>query len=627
MAESVFGGQTNLQGAMSIEEFRKQIAQPQNGSLFKFNWQTQGSYGLNFRVGDTIYQINPYKIFTPQEIRDQGLTNSGAMERAAVAKVLEKFGVPANKVDEYYNQIPTVASDALRFESVNYQPVNTDQFVQQTGIKPPMIQPVANPNIAPLPVDSLAAGKTPEEVARLSVDTTPKTVAVPGQSVPTPQVAPQSSVQIAAQQSQLGEKIPSPDYLSNYREDQIIRTPDGIYLKPGIALTPPKASAPSAVQQSSSNLGIKIPSPDYLVNYTENDLVRQSDGSIYLKAGIPLKEPTVAQKLGTSAFSSPTSTIAPKVGDSKKFYRVGKDIFESGTGRYIGATEWNAEWSGKATEIPAPEGAKPAEARPDAKDTPKEGSKAVNVFTDPANQKDPIIDGILTGVAPEVKNVIKQITDQFAGTIEAVQKGEKINQEALDKAFAEIKEKNIDPYYKNLITNYQKDLYNNIGVLDAQRQLQLDQESQLYTEQLRVARQSLESTGLTFSGEATRQLGKESTFGTTAGAKTIAPAPIIGEGEIPRNYRQLSTSSRASYADRLRSMVTTGERYLGTENLPLSAVAKTNLPGQPSSLDYISGGQTGTLPQQQSAEEISTRQSLLEKQRATNNVNALSTPL
>lgn len=38
----------------------------------------------------------------------------------------------------------------------------------------------------------------------------------------------------------------------------------------------------------------------------------------------------------------------------KQFYRVGIDIFEVGTNRRIGSTEWNKDWTGRATEVVAP---------------------------------------------------------------------------------------------------------------------------------------------------------------------------------------------------------------------------------------------------------------------------------
>lgn len=38
----------------------------------------------------------------------------------------------------------------------------------------------------------------------------------------------------------------------------------------------------------------------------------------------------------------------------KQFYRKGRDIYEAGTGRYIGPTEWEKEWTGRAKEVSSP---------------------------------------------------------------------------------------------------------------------------------------------------------------------------------------------------------------------------------------------------------------------------------
>jgi len=55
--------------------------------------------------------------------------------------------------------------------------------------------------------------------------------------------------------------------------------------------------------------------------------------------------------------SGPSGTITPEGGGTapgKQFYRKGIDIYEAGTNRHIGPTEWNRDWDGKATEVAAP---------------------------------------------------------------------------------------------------------------------------------------------------------------------------------------------------------------------------------------------------------------------------------
>lgn len=60
--------------------------------------------------------------------------------------------------------------------------------------------------------------------------------------------------------------------------------------------------------------------------------------------------------------SQPVTTPSPQP-NQKQFYRSGQDIYEAGTNRYIGATEWGRDWSGKAAEVSAPKmpEVKPAE--------------------------------------------------------------------------------------------------------------------------------------------------------------------------------------------------------------------------------------------------------------------------
>jgi len=52
-----------------------------------------------------------------------------------------------------------------------------------------------------------------------------------------------------------------------------------------------------------------------------------------------------------SKTSVPASSSASAV---KKFYRIGVDIYDASTNQKIGATDWNSNWSGKATEVAAP---------------------------------------------------------------------------------------------------------------------------------------------------------------------------------------------------------------------------------------------------------------------------------
>lgn len=56
---------------------------------------------------------------------------------------------------------------------------------------------------------------------------------------------------------------------------------------------------------------------------------------------------------GTSQIT-PTQTQTSSSTTGKQFYRVGSDIYDASTNRKLGPTEWNNEWTGRATEVSAP---------------------------------------------------------------------------------------------------------------------------------------------------------------------------------------------------------------------------------------------------------------------------------
>lgn len=56
----------------------------------------------------------------------------------------------------------------------------------------------------------------------------------------------------------------------------------------------------------------------------------------------------------TSAPPLPSVETQNLTSGVRQFYRIGKDIFEAGTGRHIGPTEWNRDWTGRAQEVAAP---------------------------------------------------------------------------------------------------------------------------------------------------------------------------------------------------------------------------------------------------------------------------------
>ena len=275
--------------------------------------------------------------------------------------------------------------------------------------------------------------------------------------------------------------------------------------------------------------------------------------------------------------------------------------------------------------------APPTEAPPTEGEAPPTGEEAP---TELSTQL--IVDGMLQGVDESVRKLIGEMTEQFGATLDAFEKGQEVNEEELNARFEELKQKNINPYFKQLITNYQTDLLHNLGSLTSQRRLELEAQTTQFQEQTRNAKVALEASGMTFSGEALRLLGAESAFGQRnlpEGMEQRAPESLqmeeIPEGQIPQSQRLMATSTRARQAERLRALATGAERYLGSEQIPeaFKLAGMFTPEGEPSPTTGFAGGQIGEVERQKRAEELASLESLRGVQTQTRTLNALGQPL
>lgn len=273
-----------------------------------------------------------------------------------------------------------------------------------------------------------------------------------------------------------GIKIPSPEYLKDYTEDQIIRDDNGdIYLKPGVepTFTVQDTQQVSNAQPSimTDEKGIKVPGPEFLKFYTEDQLIRDPDGTIYLKKG-----------------------VEPK---------------------------FNVDQ---------------------------------------------------TAVQETVKSAEDQIIDQIVDAVGDPNAGEV---EILD-AVENLKNKSLDPYYRQLIGQVQEDIVGGINRLYEDRIRQLQSETYNLAENIGNTQKNLEARGLTFSGEAIKQLGKLSAFNQPDDRpEAVTPQQLpemtmeqMGlEGAVPQQNRLFAETSRTRFNRALEDVRKQAERTLGTEGI------------------------------------------------------------
>jgi hypothetical protein len=88
--------------------------------------------------------------------------------------------------------------------------------------------------------------------------------------------------------------------------------------------------------------------------------IRMAQKSATKAGGVFSPTPVSSPQQPTTTPITPLATTAPATQppspqpSTKQYYAVGQDLYEAGTNRYIGATEWGRDWTGRATKVEAP---------------------------------------------------------------------------------------------------------------------------------------------------------------------------------------------------------------------------------------------------------------------------------
>ena len=159
--------------------------------------------------------------------------------------------------------------------------------------------------------------------------------------------------------------------------------------------------------------------------------------------------------------------------------------------------------------------------------------------------------------------------------------GDTVNEQQILDAFETAKTNTLDPYWAGLLDLAEQDFINQLDTLSGKRERELETEGIAEEQRLSGAQASLESRGMTFSGESVEQLGTRSGVGTAYGEE--------GTGLLGQQSRLISTASAAEHA-RLTQEIGIGiEGQLGS-----GALGQFNIPG------YTQVGTSqGSLPTEQ----------------------------
>ena len=158
--------------------------------------------------------------------------------------------------------------------------------------------------------------------------------------------------------------------------------------------------------------------------------------------------------------------------------------------------------------------------------------------------------------------------DLYSQTVSSWDPNTEVNFESVLSKFDEIKNSTIDPYFAQLIGQYQKDISTSKSQYESARALETESET-ANAEALRKSTQAgLESSGLTFTGKGVETLGGQSAFATSSSVSGIPLQELFNggyhEGTTNQYNRLISSGSSARYLANLQALGRQSEDLLGS---------------------------------------------------------------
>lgn len=321
--------------------------------------------------------------------------------------------------------------------------------------------------------------------------------------------------------------------------------------------------------------------------------------------------PTTVETGAASVPSSLETTVTAPSRD-RQFYRVGGDIYDASTGRQLGPTEWERDWSGKATEVQAPEEA--------GKVAPSEDTTAIAlpqdieslISTFPPEQQDILrlaYDSLVSGDEARKADVQKALDDAIGLADPFFREQIRLVQDELSRSLVSTKEEAASQIgqLQTRINQLNEDLTFNREQLTLEEQAALAQQLRQNKSDLQNLQTQFAEAGLAFSSprqEAEKELA--------ASQMEVAEARRRQTG---RSLRELETGTLRSIQDAAAQIadvtrrggeqtiaaVRRGESVLGSEGLP-EGTGVTPL-----------GSITGSIAEQRQAAILGLEQTLLQR--------------
>ncbi len=188
--------------------------------------------------------------------------------------------------------------------------------------------------------------------------------------------------------------------------------------------------------------------------------------------------------------------------------------------------------------------------------------------------------------------------------VKAYPKGVEVDPQEILDTFKQVEEETIDPYFKELTRTAAEDFKDTYERQQEMRELAKEEEEMQAQQDVREMKRQLEKQGLTFSGEAVRQLGQKSAY-PQEGAGGVPEQTKDLEGRVPALNRLRASSSEARYEQQTQELGRKAEDYMGTERMKEEGIFET-IPFESAGVD-----RTAQVEQKRQQIEASTLQNVI----------------
>lgn len=190
-----------------------------------------------------------------------------------------------------------------------------------------------------------------------------------------------------------------------------------------------------------------------------------------------------------------------------------------------------------------------------------------------------------------------------------------IDMQNVKTEFENYKNKTIDPYFKEQLNFQIGTLQTAIDQQQKQQTMELEQNKTTAGQNIKQAKEGLETAGMTFTGKGIETLGAESAYAQNQGTSAIPTQTPYGglfyEGLVPQANKLMASSTQAKYQNALTSLGQQAEQVLGSKGVA----------GMVPGYTPTTGNLEGTLESQKKQQYASTWNTIMSQKNALNKLN------